>query len=207
MRWYFRGRQTGQILARSRRRRGSTPKCLRRHFDILPSLAVFTGIWSFVLDLFHRLMFTPSVHPTEGVLMRRMRTWRMRRLRVRPRQPGLRGPWETPPGPTTWVRPATGWWKRMNAGESPRNQGRSVCRSPLSVSRRRSRGLIKMPRRGADRRAGPRDGPAVPSRWRDGLCRKAATGCGVPHQRLSALRPLGLGDIPQRRPGARFPER
>ena len=47
---------------------------------------------------------------------------------------GLRGPRETPPGPTTWVRPATGWWERMNAGESPRNQGRSVW-PPLSVSR------------------------------------------------------------------------
>ena len=49
---------------------------------------------------------------------------RARRLRVRPRQPGLRGPRETRPGPIMWVRPATGWWGRMNAGESPRNQGR-----------------------------------------------------------------------------------
>src|SRR5579859_1804273 len=31
----------------------------------------------------------------------------------------------------------------MNAGESPRNQGRSVCRAPLSAHRRRSRGLRK----------------------------------------------------------------
>src|SRR3954466_16081366 len=67
---------------------------------------------------------------------------RARRLRVRPSQPGLRGPRETLPGPTTWVRPATGWWGRMNAGESPRNQGRTVW-APLSVSRRRSRGLRK----------------------------------------------------------------
>ena len=44
-----------------------------------------------------------------------------------------------------------------------RNQGRSVW-PPLSVSRRRSRGLRKLPRRGADRRAGPRYGPAVPFR-------------------------------------------
>jgi hypothetical protein len=54
----------------------------------------------------------------------------------------LRGPRETLPGPTMWVRPATGWWGRMNAGESPRNQGRSVW-PPLSVSRRRSRGRRK----------------------------------------------------------------
>src|SRR5437868_7627562 len=36
-----------------------------------------------------------------------------------------------------------GWWGWMNAGESPPNQGRSVCRPPLSVSRRLSRGLRK----------------------------------------------------------------
>ena len=36
-----------------------------------------------------------------------------------------------------------GWWGRMNAGESPRNQGRSVCRPPLFAHRRRSRGLRK----------------------------------------------------------------
>ena len=35
-----------------------------------------------------------------------------------------------------------GWWGRMNAGESPRNQGRSVW-PPLSAHRRRSRGLRK----------------------------------------------------------------
>ena len=33
--------------------------------------------------------------------------------------------------------------KRMKAGESPPNQGRSVCRPPLSLFRRRSRGLRK----------------------------------------------------------------
>src|SRR6185369_10283797 len=76
---------------------------------------------------------------------------RARRLRVRPSQPGLRGPRETLPGPTTWVRPATGWWGRMNAGESPRNQGRSVW-PPLSVFRRRSRGRRKTPQWSAARR-------------------------------------------------------
>ena len=76
---------------------------------------------------------------------------RMRRLRARPSQPVLRGPRETPPGPTTWVRPATGWWRRMNAGESPPNQGRTVW-APLSVARRRSRGLRKTPQWSAARR-------------------------------------------------------
>ena len=41
--------------------------------------------------------------------------------------------------------------KQMNAGESPRNQGRSVCRPPLSVFRRRSRGLRKTPQWSAAR--------------------------------------------------------
>ena len=67
--------------------------------------------------------------------MRRMQTGGMRRLRVRPSQPGLRGPRETPPGPTTWVRPATGWWEWMNAGESPRNQGRSVKAAPVRLQK------------------------------------------------------------------------
>src|ERR1044071_1290954 len=61
----------------------------------------------------------------------------------------------------------------MNAGESPRNQGRTAW-APLSVNRRRSRGLRKTPRWSAARRAGPRYGPAAPSRWRDGLSRKAS---------------------------------
>jgi hypothetical protein len=72
-----------------------------------------------------------------------------------------------------------GWWGRMNAGESPRNQGRSVW-PPLSVSRRRSRGLRKLPQWSAARRAGPRYGSAVPSRWRDRPCRKAGQWVGDP---------------------------
>src|ERR1043165_2508218 len=128
--------------------------------------------YDFVLDVFSAMCFTHPVPPTEGVLMRRMRTGRMRRLRVRPRQPSLRGPRETLPGPTTWVRPATGWWGRMNAGETPRNQGRTAW-APLSVSRRRSRDLRKTPQWSAARRAGPRYGPAIPFRRRDWSRRKA----------------------------------
>ena len=112
---------------------------------------------------------------------------RARRLRVRPSQPGLRGPRETLPGPTTWVRPATGWWGRMNAGESPRNQGRTVW-APLSVSRRRSRGLRKTPQWGAERRAGTRYGPAIPSADGIGLAARQTNGRGVPRLRISALR-------------------
>ena len=76
---------------------------------------------------------------------------RARRLRVRSTQPDLRGSRETLPGPTMWVRPATGWWGRMNAGESPRNQGRTVW-APLSASRRRSRGRRKTLQWSAGRR-------------------------------------------------------
>jgi len=82
--------------------------------------------------------------------------------------PGVSGDTARP----NYVGPSgNGLVERMNAGESPRNQGRSVW-APLSVSRRRSRGLRKTPRWSAERRAGPRYGPAVPSRWRDGRDRK-----------------------------------
>jgi hypothetical protein len=71
----------------------------------------------------------------------------MRRLRVRPSQPGLRGPRESPPGPTTWVRPATGWWERMNAGRKIlRNQGLSVKGAPVRFQKAVSR--TKEKRRG-----------------------------------------------------------
>ena len=96
---------------------------------------------------------------------------RVRRLRVRSTQPDLRGPRETLPGPITWVRPATGWWERMKAGESPWNQGRSnghPC--PFPEGGPEDEG--KTPQWSAARRADPRYGPAVPSRWRDRLDRK-----------------------------------
>jgi hypothetical protein len=147
----------------------------------------------------------PAVHPTEGVLMRRMRTGRMRRLRVRPSQPNSRGPRETLPGPTTWVCPATGWWKRMKAGESPLNQGRSVKAAPVrfqkavprSKEKRRGEAPIGAPVRVMDRLFPPAGGT--------GLSARQTTGCGDPHQRLSALCPLGAGDIPQTAAGRRPP--
>src|SRR5258707_279283 len=117
----------------------------------------------------------------------------MRRLRVRPRQPGLRGPRETPPGPTTWVRPATGWWERMKAGETPWNQGRSVKAAPVrfqkavpgTKEKRRGEAPIGAPVRVMGRLFPPAGGT--------GFAVRRAIGCGVPHQRLSALRPLGWG--------------
>ena len=129
----------------------------------------------------------------------------MRRLRVRPSQPGLRGPRESLPGPTTWVRPATGWWERMNAGETPPNQGRSVKAAPVRFQKAVPR--TKEKRRGEAPKGAPVRvmGRPFPPAGGTGPTVRRATGCGVPHQRLSALRPLGLGHIPRRRPGARSP--
>ena len=67
---------------------------------------------------------------------------RARRLRM-----GLAHPSPGASGDTArpnYVGPSgqPGWFGRMNAGESPRNQGRTVW-APLSVWRRRSRGLRK----------------------------------------------------------------
>src|SRR5882724_11109402 len=60
--------------------------------------------------------------------------------------------------------------------------------APLSVSRRRSRDLRKTPRWSAERRAGPRYGPAIPSADGRGHAARQANGCGVPRPRISALR-------------------
>ena len=67
---------------------------------------------------------------------------RTRRLRM-----GLAHPSPGASGDTVrpnYVGPSgqPGWFGRMNAGEIPRNQGRTVW-APLSVWRRRSRGLRK----------------------------------------------------------------
>ena len=126
----------------------------------------------------------------------------MRRLRVRPRQSNLRGPRETPPGPTTWVRPATGWWGRMNAGESPRNQGLSVKGAPVRFQKAVSRSKEK--RRGEAPIGAPVRvmGRLFPSAEGTGFAARQANGCGDPHQRLSALCPLGAGAFPN---GGRAP--
>ena len=67
---------------------------------------------------------------------------RARRLRM-----GLAHSSPGPSGDTArpnYVGPSgNGLVKRMKAGESPPNQGRCVCRAPLSVFRRRSRGRRK----------------------------------------------------------------
>src|SRR3954449_2049986 len=64
---------------------------------------------------------------------------RARRLRV-----GFANSFSEDTARPNYVGPSgNGLMKRMKAGESPPNQGRSVCRPPLSVFRRRSRGLRK----------------------------------------------------------------
>ena len=113
---------------------------------------------------------------------------RMRRLRMSlaSSSPGASGDTARP----NYVGPSgNGLVGRMNAGESLRNQGRSVCRPPLSVSRRRSRGLRKTPQWGAERRAGTRYGPAIPFRRRDRSRREAdQRPRRIPRLRISALR-------------------
>src|SRR4051812_13964612 len=77
---------------------------------------------------------------------------------------------------------------RMNAERKTlRNQWRTVW-TPLSVSRRRSRGLRETPQWGAERRAGTRYGPAIPSADGMGLAARQTNGRGVPRLRISALR-------------------
>ena len=48
-------------------------------------------------------------------------------------------------------------------------------------------------------------GRLFPSAEGTGFAARRATGCGVPHQRLSERRPPRMGGIPRQRPGARFP--
>src|SRR3982750_2045748 len=60
--------------------------------------------------------------------------------------------------------------------------------APLSVFRRRSRGLRKTPQWSAERRAGPRYGSAIPSADGMGLAARRTNGRGVPRLRISALR-------------------
>jgi hypothetical protein len=44
-----------------------------------------------------------------------------------------------------------------------------------------------MPQQSVERRAGPRHGPVISGDPEMGPLARRATGCGVPHQRLSAL--------------------
>ena len=68
-------------------------------------------------------MFNAPSHPLRAFSGGACERGGMWRLRVRPSQPGLRGPRESPPGPTTWVRPQ-GLVERMNAGRKLlRDQG------------------------------------------------------------------------------------
>src|SRR5213078_5401587 len=83
----------------------------------------------------------------------------------------------------------------MKAGETPWNQGRSNGRpcpfpegGPEDEGKRRGEAPIGAPVRVMGR--------LFPSAEGTGFAVRRATGCGVPHQRLSALRPLAWGDFP-----------
>src|SRR2546421_10314266 len=77
--------------------------------------------------------------------------------------------------------------ERMKAGETPWNQGRSNGRPcPFPEGGPEDEG--KTPQWGAERRAGPRYGPAIPSADGRGHAARQANGRGVPRLRISALR-------------------
>src|ERR1700704_6277369 len=112
---------------------------------------------------------------------------RTRRLRVgfANSSPGSLGATARP----NYVGPSgNGLVERMNAGRKPFGIKGVREWAPLSVSRRRSRGLRKTPQWSAERRAGPRYGPAIPSADGRGPAVRRANGRGVPRLRISALR-------------------
>src|SRR6266550_2729634 len=107
-------------------------------------------------------------------------------MRVRPSQPASGGLGRHRPAQLHGsVRQRTG-----GADESGGNsvESRAFEWAPLSVSRRRSRGLRQTPQWSAERRAGPRYGPAIPSADGRGHAARQANGRGVPRPRISALR-------------------
>src|SRR6266436_2336771 len=112
---------------------------------------------------------------------------RARRLRMglAHSSPGALGATARP----NYVGPSgNGLVERMNAGRKPGGIKGVREWAPLSVSRRRSRGLRKTPQWSAERRAGPRYGPAIPSADGRGHAARLANGRGVPRPRISALR-------------------
>src|SRR5258708_38569194 len=117
---------------------------------------------------------------------------RARRLRMglAHSSPGALGATARP----NYVGPSgNGLVERMNAGRKPFGIKGVREWAPLSVSRRRSRDLRKTPQWGAERRAGPRDGPAVPSRWRDRSDRKTGQWVGVPAREFRRSASLFIG--------------
>src|SRR6266446_6999712 len=111
--------------------------------------------------------------------------WRLR-MSLANSSPGASGDTARP----NYVGPSgNGLVERMKAGESPWNQGRSNGRpcpfpegGPEDEGKRRSGAPRGAPVRVMDRQFPPAGGTGPTAR--------RATGCGVPHQRLSALRSL-----------------
>ena len=150
-------------------------------------------------------MISSSVHPTEGVLMRRMRTGRdaaPEGSASSAEPPGALGDTARP----NYMGPSgNGLVERMKAGETPWNQGLSVKGAPVRFQKAVSRSKEK--RRGEAPIGAPVRvmGRLFPPAGGTGFAARQATGCGDPHQRLSALRPLGWGAHPPTRPGAPSP--
>src|SRR5258707_13654810 len=111
---------------------------------------------------------------------------RARRLRMglAHSSPGASGDTARP----NYVGPSgNGLVERMKAGESPWDQGRSNGRPcPFPEGGPEDEG--KTPQWSAERRAGPRYGPAIPSADGIDLAARQINGRGVPRLRISALR-------------------
>src|SRR5712671_258145 len=96
--------------------------------------------------------------------------------------------------------------ERMNAGaKNPAGSRSLAIAAPFRFQKAVSR--TKEKRRGEAPIGAPVRvmGRLFPSAEGTGFAVRRATGCGVPHQRLSALRPPRMGGHPQRRPGAPSP--
>ena len=128
-----------------------------------------------------------AVPPSEGVLMRRMRAGRDAAPAGPASSAGLPGGLGSPSVPTTWG--CLRWLDagRTNGAKAPGSGGRRVRRPTPEARSRSPKSRGEAPKGAPARVMGRR-----PGRFRDRPGREAGHGCGDPHQRLSALHPLGL---------------
>src|SRR5881227_2565885 len=131
---------------------------------------------------------TPLARGASGGVLRRSEVWRLRSwlaptapgglgLTVRPYYEGL---------PISRLDAG-----RTNGGESCRDQGERNAPCPVTEERCRGQKSPQVERREARR---PASSAGDPWRTRIGPTARRATGCGVPHQRLSALCPPRCGE-------------
>ena len=108
-------------------------------------------MYFFVLDLFLQMGLHIPVPPAEGVFMRRMRTGRDAAPAGSASSAGLPGASGDIARPNYVGPSGNGLVERMNAGRKPFGIKGVREWAPLSISRRRSRGLRKTPQWSAAR--------------------------------------------------------